>query len=233
LDSEFAVLAGGILLARAFCEVVIVGQLNRWPADILTIYRARDVCYGLFSYLFVFAMLVATPRKADKDADPWEVDDRISARLAREERDKAVALQTSLQKSLDGWPAEAHRRLKERLEARTESGTKSAPDITVVLSMLRDEVRQESSAGRSDSRLRQGKLDHLDRMEEASRDWVPVYKWDGRPDGGDAALGDDAAQGDAESADRVSPVSQGLKSPWRTSRRSPAFKWPRATEIEE
>lgn len=45
------------LLVRSFCEVVIVGQLDRWPTHFQDIIRARDVTYGLFSA--GFAILAA------------------------------------------------------------------------------------------------------------------------------------------------------------------------------
>jgi hypothetical protein len=95
--------------------------------------------------------------------------------LAEEQRILDEALQLTLQNSLDGWPEEADRLFKERLASVTESGTKSAPVVSVVLDTLRDQVRQEGS----DERLLQGKLDHLTRMGQDLEDWVPVYKWDG------------------------------------------------------
>jgi hypothetical protein len=95
--------------------------------------------------------------------------------LAEEQRILDEALQLTLQNSLDGWPEEADRLFKERLASVTESGTKSAPVVSVVLDTLRDQVRQEGS----DERLLQGKLDHLTRMRQDLEDWVPVYKWDG------------------------------------------------------
>ncbi|KAI8665735.1 hypothetical protein NCS56_01010600 [Fusarium sp. Ph1] len=163
------------LLARAFCEVVIVGQLDRAPKGLLKIYRAQDVCYSLFSVLFVIFTAGSIPSGSDNDPDPWELESKISARLAEEQRRLDEALQLGLQNSLDGWPEEADRLFKERLTTMTESGTKSAPVVSVVIDMLRDQVRQEGS----DERLLRGKLDHLTRIGQDLEDWVPVYKWDG------------------------------------------------------
>ncbi|EEU38878.1 uncharacterized protein NECHADRAFT_83216 [Fusarium vanettenii 77-13-4] len=174
-ESHMAGWASYCLLVRAFCEVVIVGQLDRAPKALLKIYRAQDVCYSLFSLLFVIFTAGSIPSGSDNDPDPWELESKISARLAEEQRKLDEALQVTLQNSLDGWPEEADRLFKEKLAAVTESGTKSAPVVSIVLDTLRDQVRQEGS----DERLRQGKLDHLERMGQDLEDWVPVYKWDG------------------------------------------------------
>ncbi|RSL75639.1 hypothetical protein CEP51_010681 [Fusarium floridanum] len=163
------------LSVRAFCEVVIVGQLDRAPGKILKIYGARDVCYSLFSLLFVYFIGLSIPNSLEKDLDPWELESKISARLAEEQRTADEALQDSLQNSLDEWPEQADKLFKERLVAMTESGTKPAPVVSVVLDILRDQVRQEGS----DERLVRGKLEHLARMGQDLEDWVPVYKWDG------------------------------------------------------
>ncbi|KAL2679375.1 hypothetical protein Neosp_010149 [[Neocosmospora] mangrovei] len=174
-EAHLAGWASYCLLVRAFCEVVIVGQLDRAPKGLLNIYRARDVCYSLFSLFFVIFTAGSIPSGSDIDPDPWELESKISARLAEEQRRLDEALQLGLQNSLDAWPEEADRLFKERLATVTEEATKSAPVVSVVLDTLCDQVRQEGS----DERLRQGKLDHLTRMGQDLEDWVPVYKWDG------------------------------------------------------
>ena len=115
------------------------------------------------------------PSGSDNNPDPWELENKISARLAEEQRRLDEALQLGLQNSLDAWPEEADKLFKEKLADMTESGTKSAPVASAVLDSLRGQVQQEES----DERLRQGKLDHLARMGQDLKDWVPVYKWDG------------------------------------------------------
>lgn len=51
------------LFARSFCEVVIVGQLDRDPSRLSQILRARDVTYGLFSIALVTSVLFAVPHR--------------------------------------------------------------------------------------------------------------------------------------------------------------------------
>lgn len=186
-ETHMAGWATYFLLVRSFCEVVIVGQLDRAPKGLLNIYRAQDVCYSLFSLFFVIFIGCSIPSGSEWDPDPWELESKISTRLAEQQRISDEALQLALQNSLDAWPEEADRLFKERLAAVTESGTTSAPVVSVVLDALRDQVRQEGS----DERLLQGKLDHLTRMEQDLDDWVPVYKWDGHSS-------DDYIAGDGE-----------------------------------
>ncbi|RSL50994.1 hypothetical protein CEP54_011658 [Fusarium duplospermum] len=187
-EGEMVAWASYCLLVRAFCEVIIVGQLDRAPGKLLKIYEAQDVCYTLFSFLFVFFIACSIPSSLERDSDPWELESKISARLAEEQRVADEALQVTLQNSLNEWPEQADKLFKERLATVTESGTKSAPVVSVVLDILRDQVQQEGS----DERLVQGKLDHLTRMAQDIQDWVPVYKWDRRSDDENVAGGEES-----------------------------------------
>ena len=192
--------------------MAVVGQLDRWPDPIMGIYKARDICYGLFSAIFAIAVLFGTPYQntgsslskywSDNDGDPWEVDDRVSARREIE-----------IQKSLDEWSAEADRQFKERVEAITESGAKTAPGIRVVLDYLRAEVRLLAPTDWADQILSEEKLQHLDRMQSAFRDWTPVQI-------GDTPAHNFAHEAGGEracTAGRVSPV---LSEPGRDSSES-------------
>ena len=175
----FALVAGMALGVRSFCEIVIAGQLDRWPANILEIYRARDVCYGLFSVAFLYTLNFGLPRT--ETHDPWEMDNLITMRQEAE-----------LQKTLDSWPDEAHQRFKTKLAEWTRGGQTTAPDVGQIFDALRDDLQAEPTASPvqedGDHRLLEGKLDILNTMQEAFRDWVPVYKWDSRNEEDNDAL---------------------------------------------
>jgi hypothetical protein len=55
------VLAIGALSIRSFCEIVIVGQLDRWPENLAEILCARDVTYSLFSIPLAIALIFGMP----------------------------------------------------------------------------------------------------------------------------------------------------------------------------
>jgi hypothetical protein len=57
-----AIIALGI---RSFCEIVIVGQLDRWPDHLAEIIRARDVTYSLFSIPLAGALFFGIPNFED------------------------------------------------------------------------------------------------------------------------------------------------------------------------
>ncbi|KAF2473743.1 uncharacterized protein BDR25DRAFT_124749 [Lindgomyces ingoldianus] len=67
-EQEWLVLAYVALLIRSFCEVVIVGQLDRHPRHLQDILRARNVTYHLFSVSFAATILKAIP--CGEDVDP-------------------------------------------------------------------------------------------------------------------------------------------------------------------
>ena len=158
------------LCVRSFCEIVIVGHLNLSSGELLDVYLARDVCYGLFSGVFLFKMHSNPPWTYA--GDPWELDKR--ARAVAEER------QAELQKTLDSWPGKAHQRLIAKLEEWTQGGRKSAPHVDQIFTALRADLRTESHASLSqidgDDRLLKGKLEFLEAMQETVRHWVPIYK---------------------------------------------------------
>ena len=97
------------LLIRSFCEVVIVGELDRWPASIQTINRVRDVTYGLFSVLFVGYITFAIPKNGAED--PLAQREEIA-------RGEVKAL------------------VMRQLAAVTEHGRKTAPTIPILLEAL-------------------------------------------------------------------------------------------------
>ena len=169
--------------ARTFCEIVIVSLLNRWPNNVLEIYRAREICYGLFSAGFAFMMYSSIPRTSEED--PWEIDNLETTRQEAESRAGAEDLRAELQKTLDRWPEEAHQRFEKKVQDWTGRGQTAAPDVGQILNALRDDVKAETK-GAADDRLLQGRLEFLDRMQEDISNWVPIYKWDGRDPEGDA-----------------------------------------------
>ncbi|KAF2737633.1 hypothetical protein EJ04DRAFT_510082 [Polyplosphaeria fusca] len=55
------------LSIRSFCEIVIVGQLDRHPSSLQEILRARNVCYHLFSAFFSLSVIRSIPYDIDFD----------------------------------------------------------------------------------------------------------------------------------------------------------------------
>lgn len=118
-------------------------------------------------------------------SDPWDEDEKEVAKQQEAERREAEATQRSLQRALEDWAKLLGPLFKEKLETETENGKKSAPPISVILTELRNEVKQNCPSQSPDSfgvRLLQEQLSTLDGIEAALEDWVPVYKWAG-PEG--------------------------------------------------
>jgi hypothetical protein len=109
-----------MLVVRSFCEVVIVGQLDRSPGSIRSIARARDVTYGLFSLLFVgiitFALVI------DPRSNP----------LLEAERRVAESVR--------------HNVLLE-LKTSTEDGRITAPTLPVILEKVQKDLRTSLRGG--------------------------------------------------------------------------------------
>lgn len=136
-----------------------MGQLDRWPAGIQTINRARDLTYGLFSVLFVGYITFAIPVKGAED--PLAKREEI----AREEVKTLII---------------------ERLAAVTQHGRKIAPTIPTLLEALEKTVplRYASSKGPPEGPLTPNNMKRIeiDRLKAFYVDWEPIYKWPGEVD---------------------------------------------------
>ena len=143
------------LLLRSFCEVIIVGQLARWPASIQIVFRARDVTYGFFSILFCFSIMIgAVPRKS-LAADPLLMRNQIAVQEVSE------------------W-------ISSYLEQVTEGGEKTAPSVLTFLDDLEESLLSDTRNSTEDPRgLNEVKIEEVKRLKALYGDWEPVYKWQG------------------------------------------------------
>lgn len=139
------------LLLRSFCEVVIVGQLDRNPAHLQTILPARDITYGIFSSYSVICLAFAVP--ITRGDDPLVTKD-----------DDAVQEVKSL--------------VTQKLQEMTEHGTKTAPTISELLDSVEVKLKshQNSDGDLEDQKM---KLMEVGRLKGLYADWEPVYKWQG------------------------------------------------------
>jgi hypothetical protein len=143
--------ASVFLLMRSFCEVVIVGQLARWPASVQTIARARDVTYGFFSVLFCFfIMMGAVPENS----------------IAR---DPIVERQEVAIRQVNDW-------IKAHLESVTEGGEKTAPTISALLETLEARLAADN-LDPQDQVVYDIKMKEVSRLKALYTNWEPVYKW--------------------------------------------------------
>lgn len=130
-----------------------MGQLDRWPAGIQTINRARDVTYGLFSVLFVGYITFAIPAKGAED--PLAKREEI----ARGEV-KALVIR--------------------QLAAVTEHGRKTAPTIQILLEALEKEVPLCNTKSKvpfeGPFTANHMKRVEIDRLKALYGDWEPIYK---------------------------------------------------------
>jgi len=138
------------LLLRSFCEVVIVGQLERHPAHIQTITRARDATYGLFSLCFIIFITFAVPKRGG--GDPLI------------EKEKAAV-------------QEAKTWVIQRLDEMTEHGRKTAPTISTLFHILEEQLQEQNDQSQDDSDSSYMKLMEIKRLRKFYAGWEPIYKW--------------------------------------------------------
>ena len=146
MDVAFA-----FLLIRSFCEIVIVGQLNRSPGHLTAILRARDVVYGLFSLPLMICIACALPGNAPESHDP----------LVAQEEDEIDRLTNSI---------------LQRLNEITENGRKTAPAMD---SFLKTFEKYPEGTNYPAQMIQLTKLDEVRRLMYKYRKWTPIYKWEG------------------------------------------------------
>ncbi|KAK3386789.1 hypothetical protein B0H63DRAFT_558410 [Podospora didyma] len=178
-----ALYAGLILCVRSFCEVVIVGQLDRAPNSLQTILVARDVCYGLWTACFAFFVAIATPSRFDKvygDKDLWDEDRKEAVRQQAAEFEKATADCRAVEATLMTWLPELEEFLKRKLDEVTEGGIKTAPSIQVVLDELQRAIIPPlpTNASGYDAKLHAAQHYEIKKLKERFKEWEPITKWD-------------------------------------------------------
>jgi len=151
-DTFFSLLASIPLLIRSFCEVVIVGQLDRDPADIQDIARARDITYGLFSMFFVGFIAFATPQNSSEDP--------------------LVKTEYAAVEEVTTW-------IIQKLERATEHGRKTAPTMSALLQPLESILELQISNSGSCPPDAKIKRKEVNRLKALYADWQPIYKWEG------------------------------------------------------
>jgi hypothetical protein len=139
------------LATRSFCELVIVGQLDRWPSDPIQTARARDGTYGLFSIFFLACMIKAIPSNSGDDP--------------------LVQRQTQAVDEVKSWVAI-------KLDSETENGRKTSPSLEILLEQLKTSLATKQ---RNDPEfvLWNMKIMEINRLEKLFADWMPISKWSG------------------------------------------------------
>ncbi|KAK3371109.1 hypothetical protein B0T24DRAFT_721293 [Lasiosphaeria ovina] len=142
-DVKFAFHGAAVaLFLRSFCEVVIVGRLDRAPTDLQTTYVARDVCYGLWSSLCMVFLVVGSPGRSDSggDVDLWDEDEQAGASRREAERKRVAATCQAVEAALAAWVVDLREALAEKLDRVTYGAALTAPPVALVLDELEAEI---------------------------------------------------------------------------------------------
>jgi hypothetical protein len=129
-----------------------VGQLDRSPADIQTIFQARDVTYGLFSVFFVVCITFAIPTNTGEDP------------LVK--REEAAVEQVTT------W-------ILRQLREATECGKKTAPTISTLLETLESSLGPQTRREDDPNRVWDTKKKEIKTLKELYVNWEPICKWQG------------------------------------------------------
>ncbi|KAK3311790.1 hypothetical protein B0H66DRAFT_171734 [Apodospora peruviana] len=185
------------LLFRSFCELVIVGQIDRSPENLVQVYVARDVCYGLFSAAMSYFVLAATPMKWHKKEDPWEADKMENERLKQIARNEAVATCLAVEAAMVKWVPELESIFLDKIAEATRDGSTTGPPIGVIMDGLGDKVEHDFANRHQsglvgavkmatdatppesdfDMRLKDAKLEYIELLRARYKDWDPIFKW--------------------------------------------------------
>ncbi|KUJ12160.1 uncharacterized protein LY89DRAFT_688621 [Mollisia scopiformis] len=136
------------LLLRSFCEIVIVGQLDRSHSDIYDPQRARDVMYGLCSIYLVLVVAFAVPEKGKED--PLVIKDHAAVE-------------------------EIKRLIEERIAEVTDGGKNTAPTMSSVLNGIEENLRAQTVPADAQQEYFM-KLNEIARLRKQFANWEPVYK---------------------------------------------------------
>jgi hypothetical protein len=143
------------LLLRSFCEIVIVGQLDRRSSDIFDSQRARDVMYGLCSIYLVWVAVYAVPEKGKED--PLVTKD--------------TAAVEEIKRLVEGKIAEV-----------IDGGKNTAPTMAKVLNEIETDLRAQT-VPEDAQQEHVMKLNEIARLRKQYGNWEPVYKGGNNTDG--------------------------------------------------
>jgi hypothetical protein len=163
-EMKFFKVASAALLLRSFFEVIIAGQIDRHPAHLQTIYRARDVLYGFTSAIFVICIAGAIPSKTAEDP------------LVKEKEARDQAKQTAQTTALE----EVNNYVMAQLIEITENGKKTAPTISSILNTLESQLHAPQNPRVDDPYdIYATKMKEINALREYYAEWEPIYKWQG------------------------------------------------------
>lgn len=143
------------LLLRSFCEIIIVGQLDRVSSDIFDSQRARDVMYGLCSIYLVLVVVYAVPEKGKED--PLVT--------------KETAAVEEIKRLVEGKISEV-----------TDGGNNTAPTMSRVLNGIEADLRAQTVPEDAQQEHFM-KLNEIARLRKQWGNWEPVYVGGSNTDG--------------------------------------------------
>jgi len=145
----------GSLGIRSFCEIVIVGQLDRWPEHLAEIMRARDVTYSLFSIVMAYSVILSIPNSF---------------------KDSYVEKEENEIKEVRQW-------IMQKIERGSQSGTVTAPDLKGMLEELEGQLKSRqvlrNGVFQTSSKARQSveaQLLEVERIRAMYGEWTPICK---------------------------------------------------------
>ncbi|KAH8656644.1 hypothetical protein BGZ60DRAFT_435012 [Tricladium varicosporioides] len=148
------------LIIRSFCEIIIVGQLDRSPTNLPEILDARNTTYGLFSSVFVVSVIFAIPFKGS--SDPLE-DARNVNNLERSQAQENARVEVR------DW-------VMEKLLGRIEDRNSSSPPISELLCTLEKELGAPDDSADPLGAF-EAKKEEISKMREYYKDWKPIYRF--------------------------------------------------------
>lgn len=158
-------------------ELVISGQLARWPANLRTIFQARDTSYGIFSICFVICITIGIPTDAEKKKEHRKA---LELRSANERRNQAEQVE---REEVNSW-------ILNELEKITDYGRKTAPTIPTLLDTLENTLMRPTRSNSLDiycgprppdnrCNISDTKRKEIQRLGTLYAEWKPIYKWQG------------------------------------------------------
>jgi hypothetical protein len=147
------------LSIRSFCEVVIVGQLDRWPVSLAEIIRAREVTYSLFSIPLAIALIFSIPNIPNDN-------------LVVKEENEAE---------------EVSRLVRQRIEDDSLSGSTTAPEINDILAEIEGQLNSGKALNNGEFQTLtygsgkrwqsiEAQLLEVERIRKMYGEWTPIRK---------------------------------------------------------
>lgn len=147
------------LTFRSFCEVIVVGRLNDSPADIASIYDAREIAYSICTIFFLCHVPFSIPPKTRTEP---------LVEKEREFTEKKAAAQLEAADGVSTW-------LVQEMAKAAESGTRTAPTVSALLTRLEDQL--ESQNEEDDEYKTLGvKKEEIKRLRDLYADWEPIFR---------------------------------------------------------